>query len=115
MSRVLARGRGTSCAYPETERNMLSVEHQAHLTSSPPAWLAERGMHLLLSAAAEMVGPLLLAVIGSPSAQGERICNDTRILQPGDVFVALSGRANGHKFVPEALAKGAAFAIVSEW
>ena len=38
---------------------------------------------------------------------------DTRTLQPGDLFVALSGERDGHDFVSEALAKGAAGALVS--
>ncbi|MFL5659400.1 MAG: UDP-N-acetylmuramoyl-tripeptide--D-alanyl-D-alanine ligase [Ktedonobacteraceae bacterium] len=72
-------------------------------------------MNLTLRATAERVGSTRLAVVGSPSACGNRICNDTRILQQGDIFVAFSGKRNGHSFVPEALAKGAAFVIVSEW
>ena len=39
---------------------------------------------------------------------------DTRTLQPGDLFVALQGEGrDGHAFVAEALAKGAAGALVS--
>lgn len=38
---------------------------------------------------------------------------DTRSLKPGDLFVALEGERDGHDFVPEALAKGAAGAVVS--
>ena len=38
---------------------------------------------------------------------------DTRSLQPGDLFVALQGERDGHDFVAEALAKGAAGALVS--
>jgi UDP-N-acetylmuramoyl-tripeptide--D-alanyl-D-alanine ligase len=38
---------------------------------------------------------------------------DTRSLQPGDLFVALQGARDGHDFVAEALAKGAAGALVS--
>jgi len=38
---------------------------------------------------------------------------DTRTLQPGDLFVALSGERDGHDFVSEALAKGAAGALIS--
>ena len=39
---------------------------------------------------------------------------DTRTIQPGDLFVALQGDArDGHAFVAEALAKGAAAALVS--
>ncbi len=38
---------------------------------------------------------------------------DTRSLVPGDLFVALSDRRDGHEFVAEALARGAAAAMVS--
>ncbi|WP_297768748.1 UDP-N-acetylmuramoyl-tripeptide--D-alanyl-D-alanine ligase [uncultured Roseovarius sp.] len=38
---------------------------------------------------------------------------DTRTLQPGDLFVALSAARDGHEFVQQALAKGAAAALVS--
>lgn len=38
---------------------------------------------------------------------------DTRSLQPGDLFVALSGARDGHEFVEAAFAKGAAAALVS--
>jgi UDP-N-acetylmuramoyl-tripeptide--D-alanyl-D-alanine ligase len=39
---------------------------------------------------------------------------DTRTLRPGDLFFALVGpRLDGHDFVPEALAKGAAAAVVA--
>lgn len=38
---------------------------------------------------------------------------DTRTLQPGDLFVALSAERDGHAFVAAALAKGAAAALVS--
>src|SRR3989442_6520687 len=97
------------------ERITPPVGYQPHMPPSPPAWLGDPGMNLTLSAAAETVGSSRLAVIGSHSTSWERICNDTRILQPGDIFVAFAGRRNGHEFVSEALAKGAAFAIVSEW
>jgi UDP-N-acetylmuramoyl-tripeptide--D-alanyl-D-alanine ligase len=39
---------------------------------------------------------------------------DTRTLAPGDLFVALSDARDGHEFVAEALAKGAAGALVSK-
>ncbi|HET9069020.1 MAG TPA: Mur ligase family protein, partial [Amaricoccus sp.] len=45
------------------------------------------------------------------SATGVSI--DTRTLAPGDLFVALSAARDGHDFVAEALAKGAAAALVS--
>ena len=38
---------------------------------------------------------------------------DTRTLQPGDLFVALTDVRDGHDFVAQALAKGAAAAIVA--
>jgi UDP-N-acetylmuramoyl-tripeptide--D-alanyl-D-alanine ligase len=37
---------------------------------------------------------------------------DTRTLEPGDLFVALAGQRDGHDFVAQALAKGAAGALV---
>jgi len=47
------------------------------------------------------------------SASGVSI--DTRTLQSGDLFVALHGpNFNGHNFVPDALARGAAAAMVDE-
>ena len=38
---------------------------------------------------------------------------DTRTLQPGDLFVALSAERDGHDFVAQALANGAAAALVT--
>ena len=40
-------------------------------------------------------------------------CNDTRILQPGQLFVALQGARDGHEFIPAALEKGAAAVLCS--
>ncbi|MFQ5622476.1 MAG: UDP-N-acetylmuramoyl-tripeptide--D-alanyl-D-alanine ligase [Paracoccaceae bacterium] len=48
---------------------------------------------------------------GTWSATGVSI--DTRTLQPGDLFVALSDRRDGHDFVARAFAAGAAAAMVS--
>lgn len=45
--------------------------------------------------------------------QATGISIDTRSLQPGDLFVALSAARDGHDFVADALAKGAAAALVS--
>lgn len=43
------------------------------------------------------------------------VSTDTRTLQPGDLFVALSGpNFDGHKFIEQAVAKGAVAAMVSE-
>ena len=49
---------------------------------------------------------------GAPFEAGG-VTFDTRELQPGDLFVALEGVRDGHGFVAEALAKGAAGALVS--
>ena len=49
---------------------------------------------------------------GKPfSATGVSI--DTRTIEPGDLFVALGGVRDGHEFVAEALAKGAAGVLAS--
>ncbi|MGI9394492.1 MAG: UDP-N-acetylmuramoyl-tripeptide--D-alanyl-D-alanine ligase [Boseongicola sp.] len=48
---------------------------------------------------------------GDWSATGVSI--DTRTLQPGDLFVALKDVRDGHEFAADALAKGAAAALVS--
>ena len=45
------------------------------------------------------------------SATGVSI--DTRSLDPGDLFVALTAARDGHDFVAQALEKGAAAALVS--
>ena len=39
--------------------------------------------------------------------------NDTRILQPGQLFIVLQGARDGHDFIPSAFAKGAAAALCS--
>ncbi|MDD3837234.1 MAG: Mur ligase family protein, partial [Phenylobacterium sp.] len=39
---------------------------------------------------------------------------DTRTLEPGDLFVALGGVRDGHEFVDQALAKGAAGVLISK-
>lgn len=44
---------------------------------------------------------------------GSGVSIDTRSLRPGDLFVALTAARDGHGFVAEALAKGAAAALVS--
>lgn len=86
-----------------------------HAPPSPPAWLAEPDMNLTMGEAASVLGSLLKTTVGMDTIRGERFCNDTRILQQGDIFIALSGNRNGHDFVPAAMAQGAAFAIVVEW
>ncbi len=39
--------------------------------------------------------------------------NDTRKLEPGQLFVALQGQRDGHEFIPAAMEKGAAAALCS--
>ncbi len=51
------------------------------------------------------------AAFGDWAATGISI--DTRSLVPGDLFVALSDRRDGHEFVREAMVKGAVAALVS--
>ena len=41
--------------------------------------------------------------------------NDSRRIQPGELFVALEGVRDGHIFIPEALEKGAAAVLCSRW
>ena len=39
--------------------------------------------------------------------------NDTRVLQPGQLFIVLQGARDGHDFIPQAMEKGAAAALCS--
>ena len=51
---------------------------------------------------------------GTGTARALAVCTDSRELKPCELFVALSGpNFDGHDFVPEALALGAAGAVVS--
>jgi UDP-N-acetylmuramoyl-tripeptide--D-alanyl-D-alanine ligase len=57
-----------------------------------------------------------LAIAAGSRDQGfaaSGVCIDTRLLQPGDLFVALQAERDGHDYVAEALAKGAAGALIS--
>lgn len=59
----------------------------------------------------------LCEVVGSNSnvvpAEIENIVSDSRAVQPGDLFVAIRGEKNdGHDYVAEVLAKGAALVLV---
>jgi UDP-N-acetylmuramoyl-tripeptide--D-alanyl-D-alanine ligase len=83
--------------------------------AAPPPWLAEPGMGLRLGEAAMVLGGLLHATIGAADLAGERICNDSRLLHSGDVFIALADRRDGHLFAADAVARGARFIIVSQW
>lgn len=50
---------------------------------------------------------------GSPTTAITGFSIDTRTIEPGDVFVALTDQRDGHDFVSAAFAKGAAAAIVA--
>ncbi len=50
-------------------------------------------------------------LVGSDSGAASGITFDSRSLQPGDIFLALSGARDGHDFVPQAFQSGAAIAI----
>jgi UDP-N-acetylmuramoyl-tripeptide--D-alanyl-D-alanine ligase len=79
---------------------MTSMTSMTSTTPMPPVWTA----HDL----AEATGGTMPTPF---DATGVSI--DTRTLAPGDLFVALHGEnGDGHRFVPDALAKGAAGAMV---
>ena len=59
-----------------------------------------------------VVGGKVLA--GDPDVRVSSYAIDSRVLVPGDCFVALRGARDGHDFVTDALAKGAIVALVSE-
>jgi len=51
---------------------------------------------------------------GDPDTKVTGVSTDTRTLQPGDLFFALTGESSdGHKFLADALAKGASGVVVS--
>lgn len=68
---------------------------------STPLWTAQE--------AADATGG---SVVGDWDVTGVSI--DTRELSAGDLFVALKNQRDGHEFVPQALEKGAAAALVSD-
>lgn len=52
---------------------------------------------------------------GSPETLVQGVCCDSRQVQPGDLFVALTGeRFDGHQFVAEAAQRGAVAALVTQ-
>ncbi|SIQ27255.1 UDP-N-acetylmuramoylalanyl-D-glutamyl-2,6-diaminopimelate--D-alanyl-D-alanine ligase [Bosea sp. TND4EK4] len=69
-----------------------------------PLWTGDR---LIAALGARADGPVPAAVTGASI--------DTRTLEPGDAFFAITGEArNGHDFVKAALDKGAALAVIDE-
>lgn len=72
--------------------------------TTEPLWT---GVRLIEAMDARSQGPVPAAVTGASI--------DTRTLEPGDAFFAITGEArNGHDFVAAALDKGAALAVVDE-
>ncbi|MGA2679993.1 MAG: UDP-N-acetylmuramoyl-L-alanyl-D-glutamate--2,6-diaminopimelate ligase [Sedimentisphaerales bacterium] len=46
------------------------------------------------------------------SGNSPRLCDDSRIVEPGDIFVAVKGpNVDGHDFIPQVLTKGAKFVV----
>jgi UDP-N-acetylmuramoyl-L-alanyl-D-glutamate--2,6-diaminopimelate ligase len=46
------------------------------------------------------------------SGDSPRLCDDSRIIEPGDIFVAVKGPdVDGHDFIPQVLAKGAKYLV----
>ncbi len=57
-----------------------------------------------------------MMVKGTSGKPASGVSIDSRTIQPGNLFVAIRGkRFDGHQFVAEALAQGAAGAIVDQW
>ena len=61
-------------------------------------------------------GEIAAATGGVPGVSFEvsGVSIDTRSVEPGDLFIALAGARDGHEFVGQAMAKGAAGALVSQ-
>jgi len=69
-------------------------------------------IELTPAAIARAVGGELVGPEGTRKPSGFSI--DTRTLVPGDVFFAIRGARDGNAFVADAIAKGAAAAVVSD-
>ncbi|HPY76486.1 MAG TPA: UDP-N-acetylmuramoyl-L-alanyl-D-glutamate--2,6-diaminopimelate ligase [Anaerohalosphaeraceae bacterium] len=53
----------------------------------------------------------LIAQVGSP-AMPLRVCCDSRMVQPGDIFVAVAGsKSDGHDFIGQAVRQGARYIV----
>ena len=53
-------------------------------------------------------------VTGERSACVSRVCTDSRLAKPGDLFVAIKGdRFDGHEYAGQALGQGAVAALVN--
>lgn len=51
---------------------------------------------------------------GSPSVSFHRFNIDSRLTAPGELFFALVARRNGHHYIPDAIKRGAAGAVISQ-
>jgi UDP-N-acetylmuramoyl-tripeptide--D-alanyl-D-alanine ligase len=67
-------------------------------------------MKMLASEAARGIGGRLLG----PDIEFEGASFDTRSLRPGQLFVPIVAERNGHEFIGEAYAAGAALHLTSE-
>ena len=68
---------------------------------------------MLLDEVASAVGAAVPA--GAEQVQVQRVVSDSRIIEPGDLFVAVPGpRFDGHEFVEAAAERGAAACMVSQ-
>lgn len=57
-------------------------------------------------------GGTLVGVKGEPGAlKARNLTFDSRLVEPGDIFLALSGERDGHDYVPQAIERGAVIAI----
>jgi len=62
-----------------------------------------------------LVGAVGGRVIGTPAGKIEGISIDTRTIKPGEAFFAIKGdRVDGHDYVANAVAAGAAISVVAE-
>lgn len=68
-------------------------------------------VNLSLEQIAAKTGGVILQ--GSPSLTFSRFNIDSRQTKPGELFFALIANRDGHDFVPEAISKGAAAAVIS--
>lgn len=70
------------------------------------------GVRLTLGEVAAATGGDVLA--GDPGAEVTSVSIDSRSIAPGALFVALRGERDGHDYLPDAFARGAAAALVRE-
>ena len=69
-------------------------------------------MELTAAELATITGGTLIA--GAPGARVTSFAIDSRVVEPGACFVALVAERDGHDFVPDAFARGAQVAVVTD-